>query len=159
MNIFIGYVSLYSSIYIVSYFVNSEIRKRLNKAVSFLFKFKFCTQITSSMTYTFEQFHNTINWKIIVIGNEILWLRLGWILVQETYSQTLQQTRFTHKVTHRGLSYYQAVEDTRHMWNAIYIYMMSLIWIARLYSLENQLTRFTLFVSQLLGRFENRSIG
>lgn len=54
---------------------------------------------------------------------------------------------------------YQAVEDTRHMWNAIYIYMMSLIWIARLYSLENQLTRFTLFVSQLFGRFENRNIG
>lgn len=43
-----GYVILHSSIYVVSYFVNSEIKKKtLNKDVSFLFKF--CTQMTSSM--------------------------------------------------------------------------------------------------------------
>lgn len=44
-----GYVSLHSSIYVVSCFVNSVIKKTLNKDISFLFKFKFCTQMASSM--------------------------------------------------------------------------------------------------------------
>lgn len=77
-----GYVSLHSSIYVVSYFVNSVIKKTPNKDVSFLFKF--CTQMASSMTKHIWKFHTTIYWKIILIVNEILWLRLGWILVQET---------------------------------------------------------------------------